>query len=212
MVNRICGAENKVSCLNESIPITFKLFTPTDRFGKLRIRLMLKSSSNDILAFTEVLALSWAIFNIFPLKAKGWLQMNDNDMDMDFAIEAPTSEFKSFLSVVPGCYTKDFSQVKTSGKMGLKFGIKGVMDSLRMPATHAELKVDNASFQYPGLPASVSGINVDFKFDNPDGTPDKSIVDLKKFQANLGGEPLDAQLYLSTPISNAYAKFNKIIS
>ena len=144
--------------------------------------------------------------NELPLNAKGWLQMNDNDMDMDFAIEAPTSEFKSFLSVVPGCYTKDFSQVKTSGKMGLKFGIKGVMDSLRMPATHAELKVDNASFQYPGLPASVSGINVDFKFDNPDGTPDKSIVDLKKFQANLGGEPLDAKLYLSTPISNAYAK------
>lgn len=146
--------------------------------------------------------------NELPLDAKGWLQMNENNMDMDFAIEAPTSEFKSFLSVVPGCYTKDFSSVKTSGKMGLKFGIKGVMDSLRMPATHAELKIDNASFQYPGLPASVSGINVDFKFDNPDGVPDKSIIDLKKFQVNFGGEPLDAQLYLSTPISNAYAKGN----
>lgn len=144
--------------------------------------------------------------NELPLDAKGWLQMNENNMDMDFAVNAPTSDFKAFLSVVPGCFTKDFASVKTSGKMGIKFGIKGVMDSLRMPATHLELKVDNGSFQYPSLPAGISGINVDFKFDNADGNPDHSIVDLKKFQLNFGGEPLDASLYLTTPISNAYAK------
>lgn len=144
--------------------------------------------------------------NELPLDAKGWLQMNENNMDMDFAINAPTSDFKAFLSVVPGCYTNDFSNVKTSGKMGIKFGIKGIMDSLRMPTTNMELKVENGSFQYPSLPAGVSGINVDFKFNNTDGNPDHTIVDLSKFQLNFGGEPLDAKLYLSTPISNAYAK------
>ncbi len=144
--------------------------------------------------------------NELPLDAKGWLQMNENNMDMDFAINAPTSDFKAFLSVVPGCYTNDFSNVKTSGKMGIKFGIKGIMDSLRMPTTNMELKVENGSFQYPSLPAGVSGINVNFKFNNTDGNPDHTIVDLSKFQLNFGGEPLDAKLYLSTPISNAYAK------
>lgn len=144
--------------------------------------------------------------NELPLDAKGWLQMNENNMDMDFAINAPTSEFKSFLSVVPGCFTKDFANVKTSGKMGIKFGIKGLMDSLRMPATHMELKVENASFQYPTLPAGVSGINVDFKFDNSDGNPDHTVIDLSKFHLDFGGEPLDAKLYLTTPISNAFAK------
>ncbi len=144
--------------------------------------------------------------NELPLNAKGWLQMNQHNMDMDFAINAPTSDFKAFLSVVPGCFTKDFANVKTSGKMGIKFGIKGIMDSLRMPSTQMELKVENASFQYPSLPAGVSGINVDFKFNNTDGNPDHTIVDLSKFQLNFGGEPLDAKLYLTTPISNAYAK------
>ncbi len=144
--------------------------------------------------------------NELPLDAKGWLQMNENNMDMDFAVNAPTSDFKAFLSVVPGCFTKDFANVKTSGKMGIKFGIKGVMDSLGMPATNMELKVDNGSFQYPSLPAGVTGINVDFKFNNTDGNPDHTIVDLSKFQLNFGGEPLDAKLYLTTPISNAYAK------
>lgn len=144
--------------------------------------------------------------NELPLDAKGWLQMNENNMDMDFAINAPTSDFKAFLSVVPGCFTKDFAEVKTSGKMGIKFGIKGVMDSLRMPATNMELKVENGSFHYPSLPAGVTGINVDFKFNNTDGNPDHTIVDLSKFQLNFGGEPLDAKLYLTTPISNAYAK------
>jgi cell division septum initiation protein DivIVA len=144
--------------------------------------------------------------NELPLDAKGWLEMHENNMDMDFAINAPTSDFKAFLSVVPGCYTNDFSNVKTSGKMGIKFGIKGIMDSLRMPTTNMELKVENGSFQYPTLPAGVTGINVDFKFNNADGNPDHTIVNLSKFQLNFGGEPLDAKLYLSTPISNAYAK------
>jgi hypothetical protein len=144
--------------------------------------------------------------NELPLDAKGWLQMNENNMDMDFSINAPTSDFKAFLSVVPGCFTKDFANVKTSGKMNIKFGIKGIMDSLRMPATNMELKVENGSFQYPSLPAGVSGINVDFKFNNTDGNPDHTIIDLSKFQLNFGGEPLDAKLYLTTPISNAYAK------
>lgn len=144
--------------------------------------------------------------NELPLKTKGWFLMNDSNYDMDIHMEAPTSEFKSFLSVVPGCFTKDFSSVKTSGKLGLKVDLKGIMDDIRYPSTHLDLQVDNGMFQYPSLPASVSGIFVDFKFDNSDGNPNNSIVDLKKLKANFGGEPLEAQLFMKTPISNAYAK------
>ncbi len=147
-----------------------------------------------------------ATLNEFPLVLKGWLQMNDTNMDMDLDFSVPSSEFKSLLSVVPGAYTKDFDQVKSSGKMSLHAKIKGIMDDIRMPSTDISLKVDNSSFQYPGLPASVSGIHVDLNVKNTDGNPDNTTVDLKKFAMNLGGDPIDLSLFLTTPMSNPYGK------
>lgn len=147
-----------------------------------------------------------AKLNEFPLVLKGWLQMNDTNMDMDMDISVPSSEFKSLLSIIPGAYTKDFDQVKASGKMSVHAAIKGIMDDIRMPSTDITLKVDNSSFQYPGLPASVSGINVDLNVKNADGNPDNTTVDLKKFAMSLGGDPIDLSLYLTTPMSNPYGR------
>lgn len=144
--------------------------------------------------------------NEFPLLVKGWLQMNEKNMDMDVNMQVPTSEFKSLLSIVPGCYTKDFAQVKATGKMGFALAVKGIMDDVRMPTTNMTLNVNNASFQYPGLPTSVNNINVDFKLANADGNPDNTVVDLSRFDLNLGGDPMNAKLYLTSPVSNPYAR------
>ena len=144
--------------------------------------------------------------NELPLKAKGWVELREKDMNMDIDIAAPTSEFKSFLSVVPGCYTKDFSNVKASGTMALAFTMKGIMDDLRMPTTHVGLKINNAGFQYPDLPASASGINLDFKLDNTDGNPDNTHIQIEPFKAILGGDPMEVHLDLKTPVSNPFAK------
>ncbi len=144
--------------------------------------------------------------NEFPLLVKGWLQMNEKNMDMDVNMEVPTSEFKSLLSIVPGCYTKDFDQVKATGKMGFAMAFKGIMDDVRMPTTNLSMNVNNASFQYPGLPTSVNNINVDFKLVNADGNPDNTTVDLSRFDMNLGGDPMNAKLYLKSPVSNPYAR------
>jgi hypothetical protein len=147
-----------------------------------------------------------AKINEFPVLMKGWLQMNDLNMDMDLDISVPSSEFKSLLSVVPGAYTADFKDVKASGKAGVHATLKGIMDDLRMPTTDVTLTVDNGSFAYPGLPASVSGINVDFNLKNADGDPDHTTINLKKFAMNLGGDPISATLFAQTPVSNPYAR------
>lgn len=144
--------------------------------------------------------------NELPLKAKGWVELREKDMDMDIDISTPSSDFKSFLSIVPGCYTEDFGNVKASGKMALAFTMKGIMDDVRMPATHVGLKIDNAGFQYPGLPASASGIFLDFKLDNADGNPDNTRIVVEPFKALLGKDPIEVHLDLQTPVSNPFAK------
>ena len=143
--------------------------------------------------------------NDLPLKAKGWIKMGETDMDMDIDVSTPNSDFKSFLSVVPGCYTENFADVKTSGTMGLVFTMKGIMNDLRMPATHVELKIKDAGFQYPAMPANASNIQLNFLLDNTDGNPDNTHVVIAPLSANLGGDKLAISLDMKTPMSNPYA-------
>lgn len=147
-----------------------------------------------------------ASINEFPVILKGWLQMNDLNMEMDLDLSVPTSEFKSLLSVIPGAYTPDFKNVKATGKAGVHAAIKGIMDDVKMPATDLTLTVENGAFTYPGLPASASEINVDFNLKNTDGDPDHTTINLKKFGLNLGGDPISATLFAETPVSNPYAR------
>lgn len=147
-----------------------------------------------------------ASLNELPLNMKGWLQMNDDNMEMDLSMGVPRSEFKSLLSAVPGCYSSDFDQVDAKGKMNFSLDLKGVMDEVKMPSSDVKLKIENASFHYPDLPKSVTGINLDLHLQNKDGIPDHSIVDLKNFSLKLGEDPLSMKLYSSQPISNPYAK------
>ena len=143
--------------------------------------------------------------NDLPLIAKGWIKMGETDMDMDIDVSTPNSDFKSFLSVVPGCYTENFADVKASGTMGLVFTMKGIMNDLRMPATHVELKVKDAGFQYPAMPANASNIQLNFALDNTDGNPDNTHVVIAPLSANLGGDQLAVSLDMKTPVSNPYA-------
>ena len=143
--------------------------------------------------------------NALPLQAKGWIEMREKDMDMDIDVRTPNSDFKSFLSVVPGCYTENFADVKASGTMGLVLTMKGIMDDLRMPATHVELKVKDAGFQYPAMPANASNIQLNFALDNTDGNPDNTHVVIAPLSANLGGDQLAVSLDMKTPVSNPYA-------
>jgi hypothetical protein len=144
--------------------------------------------------------------NELPLQAKGWIEMREKDMDMEIDVRTPNSDFKSFLSVVPGCYTENFADVKASGSLKLVFLMKGIMDDMRMPSTHAELNVDKAGFQYPGMPASASSIKLNLLMDNTDGNPDNTHLVIAPLQAVLGGDPISVELDMKTPVSNPYAK------
>lgn len=135
----------------------------------------------------------------------GFFAMPGEDYDMDMSFKAKQSEFKSFLSLIPGAYTKDFADVKASGKLAFDGYLKGLYSEKqnKMPGFGLNLQIDNASVQYPGVPKSVSAINVDCKIDDASGDPDKTKIDVNKFHVDFGGNPVDAALHVSTPVSDA---------
>jgi len=136
----------------------------------------------------------------------GYFAMPKEDMDMDLKFNARKADFKEFLSLVPGTYTKDFENVKTSGKLAFDGYAKGIYNDKKLPAFGIKLLVENAMVQYPSLPKAITNINVDLKVDNKTGNPDNTVIDIKKFHVEMGDNPVDVKMLVTTPVSDATIK------
>lgn len=133
----------------------------------------------------------------------GWFAMPDTtSYDMDLTFSAPKTEFKNILSLVPGIFMKDFDDIKTSGSLALSGFAKGKYSDNGLPAFELNLKVDNGMFQYPDLPKSVTNIGIAAKVSNRGGSEDNTVIDVSKLHVEMGGVPVDASLYVSTPVSD----------
>jgi len=133
----------------------------------------------------------------------GWVSFPDEEStDMDIRLNAPEVQFKDLLSLIPAMYSKDFKDLKTSGKVSFDASAKGEMKGETMPAFDVKLLVSDAFFQYPGLPESVKNIRTNIHTYSSGGSMDNTIVDISDTHLEIGGNPFDFQLYLSTPISD----------
>jgi hypothetical protein len=63
-------------------------------------------------------------------------------------------------------------------------------------------KVSNAAFQYPDLPLPARDIALELAIRNPGGNVDSTIVQVDRFHAMIGREPIDGAMVLRTPISD----------
>lgn len=141
--------------------------------------------------------------NELELGLNGSVTMPADDIVMDLTFEAKKTDFRNLLSMVPAVYMNDFSNVKTTGKIGFSGNVKGIYNDSIMPGFGVKLLIENGSFKYPTLPASVQNINVDLVVDNKDGQPDNTVIDVKKFHVEMAGSPFDMRLHVSTPVSDA---------
>ena len=136
----------------------------------------------------------------------GSIAIGETDMNFDMKLNAPDTQFKDILSILPSMYTDDFKNVKTAGTAALDAYVKGVMNETEYPAFNVKLLVNNAMFQYPSLPKSVNDINVNILIENKGGSLDNTIIDISKFAFNIGGNPFSAGLNIKTPISDPNLK------
>jgi hypothetical protein len=141
--------------------------------------------------------------NNLMLHFDGFVALPDSETtEMDITFNTERTDFKSVLSLVPAVYLKDFESVQTSGNFSLGGFAKGAMKGDRLPAFSLALKVDNGMFKYPDLPKSVNNILIDLKADNPGGSDDNTVVDLRKFHMELGTNPIDIRYLVKTPVSD----------
>ncbi len=130
----------------------------------------------------------------------GFLQMVNNDIVIDLKYAAAKADFKSFLSLVPGMYTKDFGSIQTSGKLGFNGFAKGTYNQNQLPAFAFNLLVENAMFKYPDLPSAANNIQINLAITNPDGNINHTSIDLSKFHVEMAGDPFDAKMLINNPV------------
>jgi hypothetical protein len=140
--------------------------------------------------------------NDLKLKFDGFVAMPGDDIEMDIKYEALKNEVKSFISLVPGSFTADFNDVKSSGKLGFNGFVKGIYNEKNIPGFAFNLNIENGKVQYPGLPRALSNMQVLCAITCPGGDADRTVVNLSKFHVDLGQFPIDAKLLLKTPISD----------
>ena len=123
---------------------------------------------------------------------------------MDIKFNAPSTEFKTLLSLVPAIYNNDFAKIKTSGKAVFNGFVKGEYNSVKMPAYNINLNVEDGFFQYPDLPQPVKNIGLAVKVENPDGVTDHTVVNISKGHIEFGNDPFDFTLLLKNPDTVQY--------
>ena len=145
--------------------------------------------------------------NDLKLGVSGSAKSVGKRLGLDLAFNAPSTNFRSILSLVPAVYAHDFDKVKTSGSFTVDGRVKGEYGDSAFPAFALNAKVNDAAFQYPDLPLPARSIFMDLALTNPGGSADSTVVKLDRFHLLLGGNPVDAALVLKTPLSDPDVDF-----
>jgi AsmA-like C-terminal region len=141
--------------------------------------------------------------NELDVNLDGWVALpNDNDITMDLKFSTPTNDFKDFLSLIPGAYSKDFAGVSASGKVRLAGFAKGTYNEKIYPSFALDFGIDGGNFKYPTLPLGVSSIEVDCKIKSPTSDFNKMTVDIPKFSMKIGQNPVAGHFFLKTPMTD----------
>lgn len=140
--------------------------------------------------------------NELALAVAGSITAGTPDLGLDLKFAAPSTEFAGILSLVPAVYARDFAEVKTSGRVSVAGQVRGSYGPRAFPAFAVRARVEDAAFRYPSLPLPARDIAMELAIDNPGGSVDHTVIDLKRFHAVIGRRPVDAHLVMRTPVSD----------
>lgn len=117
-----------------------------------------------------------ARINQLPLQFDGYVQVNEDNNELDLTFTTPSSDFKNFLAVIPEEYAKNIEDVETSGDFVVNGRLYGIVDDTYIPKMDISINSNNAAFKYPDLPKSVEDINMDLQLINTTGLADDTYL------------------------------------
>lgn len=130
--------------------------------------------------------------NDFEFKTKGYIGLLKKGITTDLRFEVEKTDFKSFLSLVPGFHLEDLDQIETNGEFSFNGFVKGDIgaDSLKIPTFQIDLAVDDGMFKFKTLPKAVDDINFHFHVQNNDGILENTVAHITNLNLNFNNNPI----------------------
>ena len=133
-----------------------------------------------------------ALINQLPLTFDGYVQVNENNNEVDISFKTPTSSFKNFLAVMPEEYAKNIENVETRGDFIVDGFIRGIVDETYIPKMQINIASNNAAFKYPDLPKAVEDITIAAVLKNDTGLAKDTYVDINKLNFRIDQDAFSA--------------------
>ncbi|MEO0902764.1 MAG: AsmA family protein, partial [Bacteroidota bacterium] len=143
-----------------------------------------------------------ALVNQLPLVFDGFVQVNEDNQEVDISFATPSSDFKNFLAVIPEAYSKNIENVQTTGEFKVNGEFKGVVDEEHIPKFTIQMNSDNASFKYPDLPQTVRNIMIDAVVENKTGITEDTFVDIKQLSFAIGQDKFNLNSRITELLGN----------
>lgn len=140
--------------------------------------------------------------NKLPLEVNGSFAMPNDSMMFDLGFRSEKSDFATILALVPADYQKYLEKATITGSAEFKGNVKGLYYNDIYPAIDIQLKAENASFQYSGLPESVKDIQVLAQIQKPEGDLNLLKVNVERAHATIRNNPVDLQLLVTEPMTD----------
>jgi len=134
--------------------------------------------------------------NDLELTGEGYVKIAGNDITTDLVFKTPSEDFKSLLSIIPNAYTKDFANVKTSGKASFSGNVRGLYNEAKnqFPAFDIKILVENGYFKYPSFPEEISSLNADINIKATRSDYKDMVIRIPKFGMKVGNDPINGKL------------------
>ena len=146
--------------------------------------------------------------NELPIEFTGFVQLIENGQDIDITFKNPGSDFKDFLAVIPKTYSKNISDVETSGNFKINGIIKGKVTDETIPTLDINITSNNASFKYPELPKRVENISINAAIINKTGNVDDTYIDLKTFNFKIDQDEFKSSALIKNLTKNMLVNAN----
>jgi len=141
--------------------------------------------------------------NELPLTFDGFVQVNEDNTEMDLSFKTPSSDFRNFLAVMPREYVKDLEGVATTGDFSVKGMLKGKVDDDHIPMMDIAVRSSNASFKYPDLPKAVRNISIDAQLKNDTGIAEDTYLNIGGLTFKIDNEIFSANGSIRNLTKNA---------
>lgn len=143
-----------------------------------------------------------ALINQLPLIFEGYVELQEEDQEIDMAFNTPSSDFKNFLGIIPKSYSQNIENVATTGNFEVHGELKGKVDETHIPTFKIKLFSDNASFKYPDLPKKVENVFIDTEINNDTGIAEDTYVVVKRLAFGIDQDNFELHSKITDLLGN----------